>query len=276
MTIGTPGDGQTFDINGQQFGLTTPGLVPGPIGTIFLAPSSRNFIADFDFQINLDECLCHGLWARLDLPIVMAQTNLGLGVCSDQSTPGTFPEGTFSTDCSTTVASNSISSALQGDFCGKFSNKRLTKWGVAGIHIDLGYDFVRKILNDNKKLDILGDGTQSKSYIYVSDVLNAMRTIQENHLKGYSYFNVGTKDHITVSEIADIVVSVMDKNNVEYKFAGGDRGWKGDVPVVRINSDKIRNKGWSNEHSTSDAIRLSVESIYNDALKNKFEWEGIK
>ncbi|MDZ4713421.1 MAG: NAD-dependent epimerase/dehydratase family protein [bacterium] len=140
----------------------------------------------------------------------------------------------------------------------------------------VGYDFVRKILNDNKKLDILGDGTQSKSYIYVSDVLNAMRTIQENHLKGYSYFNVGTKDHITVSEIADIVVSVMDKNNVEYKFAGGDRGWKGDVPVVRINSDKIRNKGWSNEHSTSDAIRLSVESIYNDALKNKFEWEGIK
>ena len=138
----------------------------------------------------------------------------------------------------------------------------------------VGYDFVKKLLNDKSKLEILGDGTQSKSYIYVSDVLDAMRLIEKKYLKEYSYFNVGTKDYITVKEIADIVTDILKLKDVEYIFSGGDRGWKGDVPIVRFNTDKIRSKGWSNRYNTSEAIRLSVESIYEDALKNKFDWKG--
>ena len=140
----------------------------------------------------------------------------------------------------------------------------------------VGYDFVKKLLKDNTKLEILGDGTQSKSYIYVDDVLNAMRLIEKDHLKGYSYFNVGTKDYITVKEIADIAADVIKLKNVEYIFSGGDRGWKGDVPIVRFNTDKIRSKGWSNKFSTSEAIRESVQSIYDDAMKNKFDWKGAE
>lgn len=140
----------------------------------------------------------------------------------------------------------------------------------------IGYDFVRKLLTDNSKLDILGDGTQSKSYIYVSDVLSAMRLIEKKFLNGYSYFNVSTQDYITVKEIADIACEVLDLKNVNYKFTGGDRGWKGDVPVVRLNSDKIRSKGWYNEFNSHQAIRKSIELIYEDALKNKFEWKGVK
>ena len=138
----------------------------------------------------------------------------------------------------------------------------------------IGYDFVKKLLKDNSKLEILGDGTQSKSYIYVTDVLNAMRLIEKDHLKDYSYFNVGTNDYITVKEIADIVVSVLGLKDVEYIFTGGDRGWKGDVPVVRLNSEKIRSQGWSNENTSAEAIKKSVRSIYEDAQKNKFEWKG--
>ena len=139
----------------------------------------------------------------------------------------------------------------------------------------VGYDFVRKLLNDNTKLKIMGDGTQSKSYIYVTDILNAMRMVEKNFLKGYSYFNVSTKDYIGVKEIADISVSIMKLKDVEFIFSGGDRGWKGDVPIVRLNSDKIRNLGWNNNFSSSEAIRLSVQSIYEDALKNKFDWKGV-
>jgi UDP-glucose 4-epimerase len=138
----------------------------------------------------------------------------------------------------------------------------------------VGYDFVKKLLQDNSKLEILGDGSQSKSYIYVSDVLDAMRLIEKNYLKGYSYFNVGTKDYITVKEIADIAIDILKLENVEYKFAGGDRGWKGDVPVVRFNTDKIRSKGWSNKYNAAEAIRHSIQSIYEDAKKNKFGWKG--
>lgn len=140
----------------------------------------------------------------------------------------------------------------------------------------VGYDFVKKLMKDNTKLEILGDGTQSKSYIYVDDVLNAMRLIEKEHLKGYSYFNVGTKDYITVKEIADIASEVIKLKDVEYIFSGGDRGWKGDVPIVRFNTDKIRSKGWTNKYSASEAIRESVTSIYEDALKNKFDWKGAE
>jgi UDP-glucose 4-epimerase len=139
----------------------------------------------------------------------------------------------------------------------------------------VGYDFVKKLLNNNSQLNIMGDGMQSKSYIYVDDVINAMLLIEKNFLKGYSYFNVATKDYITVKEIGKIATDVMNLNNTEFIYAGGDRGWKGDVPVVRLNSDKIRKKGWSNRYSSSEAIRLSIESIYKDALRNKFNWEGL-
>ena len=138
----------------------------------------------------------------------------------------------------------------------------------------VGYDFVKKLLTDNTRLEILGDGSQSKSYIYVSDVLDAMRLIEKNRLNGFSYFNVGTKDYITVKEIADIAVDILKLSNVNYIFSGGDRGWKGDVPIVRFNTDKIRSNGWGNKYSTSEAIRLSIQSIYEDALKNKFDWKG--
>lgn len=137
----------------------------------------------------------------------------------------------------------------------------------------VGYDFVRKLMKNPSELEILGDGNQSKSYIYVYDIISAIRTIEKNHLKGYNYYNVATEDYITVNEIADIVVMIMSLENVTYKHTGGDRGWKGDVPVVRLDSSKIRKTGWSNKYSSHEAIAKSVSSIYEDALQNKFGWE---
>ena len=138
----------------------------------------------------------------------------------------------------------------------------------------VGYDFIKKLLDNPNELEILGDGSQSKSYIYVSDVLNAMRLIEKNHLKGYSFYNVATLDYITVNEIADIVTGIMSLESVEYKHTGGNRGWKGDVPVVRFSSEKIREKGWKNEFTSKEAIEKSVKSMYEDAKSNKFGWEG--
>lgn len=143
----------------------------------------------------------------------------------------------------------------------------------------VGYDFIKRLLKDDTGLDILGDGSQSKSYIYVTDIVNALRTVEKDHLKNYSYFNVSTKDFISVKEIAELTLKVMnlDPDNVEFRFAGGNRGWKGDVPVVRLNSEKIRKLGWSNQHSAAEAITLSLQSILEDAKTDKFGWmEEVK
>jgi UDP-glucose 4-epimerase len=136
----------------------------------------------------------------------------------------------------------------------------------------VGYDFVKKLLSDSSKLEILGDGTQSKSYIYVDDIISAIRLIGKKYLNKFSYFNVATLDYISVKEIADIVVNLLKLNNVKFNFTGGDRGWKGDVPIVRLKSEKIRNLGWKNGYKTFEAIEKSVSSIIEDAKLNKFNW----
>ncbi len=140
----------------------------------------------------------------------------------------------------------------------------------------VGYDFIKKLLNDSSSLSILGDGTQSKSYIYVTDIINAIRTVETKFLKNYSYFNVSTEDFISVKEIADLTIEVLELSpgKVKFIFTGGNRGWKGDVPVVRLNSDKIRKLGWKNKYTSKQAIMLSLRSIYEDALNNRFGWKG--
>ena len=128
----------------------------------------------------------------------------------------------------------------------------------------VGYDFLRKLKMNPTSLEILGDGTQSKSYIYIDDIVDVLRTVEKKALKDYTYYNVATLDHITVTEIADITVQIMGLSNVKYKYTGGDRGWKGDVPIVRLDSTKIRKLGWENKYTTLQAIEMSVKSMYEN------------
>lgn len=127
------------------------------------------------------------------------------------------------------------------------------------------YDFVRKLLADPAKLQILGDGSQSKSYIHVEDVVAAMLTVAGEARPGFHVFNVGTDDYVTVREIADLVVRVLELEGVEYEFTGGDRGWKGDVPVVRFASERIRELGWANRFNSSEALEDSIRANLGEA-----------
>jgi len=137
----------------------------------------------------------------------------------------------------------------------------------------IGYDFVKKLLINPFQLEILGDGTQSKSYIYVDDIIKAIRLVELKYLNNFSYFNVSTLDYISVKEIAEIVINLLNLKDVQYIYTGGNRGWKGDVPIVRLNSDKIRKFGWKNSFTANEAIVKSVQSIIEDAILDKFKWE---
>lgn len=125
----------------------------------------------------------------------------------------------------------------------------------------VAYDFINKLKKDNSVLDILGDGNQSKSYIYITDIVDALRLIEKSYLHNYNYYNVATLDYITVTEIANIVVERMKCGLVPYRYAGGDRGWKGDVPVVRLDSNKIRRLGWKNQYTAHQAMVMSVDAM---------------
>lgn len=122
------------------------------------------------------------------------------------------------------------------------------------------YDFVRNLRKDPTVLHIFGDGSQSKSYVHVSDVVSAILTVVDLGWEGFEVFNVGTGDYVTVSEIADLVVERMGLVNVRYEYTGGPRGWKGDVPIVRFRSDKLASLGWRCRHSSIEALGDSIDA----------------
>jgi UDP-glucose 4-epimerase len=127
------------------------------------------------------------------------------------------------------------------------------------------YDFVRLLLADPTTLRILGDGRQSKSYIHVSDVVAAMLTVADRGWEGFEVFNAGTGDYVSVTEIADLVVQRMGLAGVRYRYTGGARGWKGDVPVVRFRSDKLAALGWRCRHGSREALLDSVDANIAEA-----------
>lgn len=130
----------------------------------------------------------------------------------------------------------------------------------------VGFDFVRRLLAEPTGLDILGDGRQSKSYIHVSDVVSAVLTAHRISENPYDVYNVATGDYITVTEIAGLALEILGlkPGSVVFRYSGGDRGWKGDVPVVRLATDRIRQLGWKCRHSTREAMAEAMRSMVVD------------
>jgi len=127
----------------------------------------------------------------------------------------------------------------------------------------VGYDFIRRLKSDSTALRILGDGTQKKSYIHVDDVLEAIFLVAATAIKSYEVLNVATDDYVTVRQIADLAVTIagLRPDEVRYDFTGGDRGWKGDVPIVRFDCSKIKKLGWRNRRSSAEALGDAMEDM---------------
>jgi UDP-glucose 4-epimerase len=157
--------------------------------------------------------------------------------------------------CEALISAYSFMFDLRGIVC-RFANVvgPMQTHGVA-------YDFIRRLARNPAELKIFGDGTQSKPYIHVRDVLAAFELLEERVPSGYHVFNVGTPDHLTVREIADIVCERMGLKNVKYRFTGGSRGWKADVPVYRLDTTKIRAAGWKPQHNSREAVVAAVDAM---------------
>ncbi len=135
----------------------------------------------------------------------------------------------------------------------------------------VAYDFIRRLLREPTRLEILGDGQQSKSYIHVSDVVDALLLLHDRGWNGFDVFNVATEDYVTVRQIADLVAGRLGLSNVSYTFTGGRRGWKGDVPIVRFDTAKLRGLGWSNRRTSVEALVNSIDSMIVDARAGMFD-----
>jgi len=172
---------------------------------------------------------------------------------------------------STYGASKLAGEALLCSYCHMFDLRACAfRFGnVVGPHQThgVGFDFVRRLLDDPSRLQVLGDGRQSKSYIHVFDVIEAVLTAAQRAPGPYAVYNVATGDYLTVSEIARMAIETvgLDGSKVPLEFTGGDRGWKGDVPVVRLDTSRIRALGWKNRMSSREALSSSLQAMLVDA-----------
>lgn len=120
------------------------------------------------------------------------------------------------------------------------------------------WDFVNKLLKNPRDLEILGDGKQSKEYLYVKDCVNGIIVGYQNGSGEVNTFNLGIREQTIVDRVADLVIEEMKLGRVKRTYTGGPRGWIGDNPIVQLDLDRIEKLGWKTQVSSEEAIRRTI------------------
>jgi UDP-glucose 4-epimerase len=127
------------------------------------------------------------------------------------------------------------------------------------------FDFYKKLRKDPANLDVLGDGKQRKSYLYVKDCIDAILLAMRSTDAKVNIFNLGVDDYI---EISESIAWICDALGVSPRLhlSGGDRGWIGDNPFIFLDTAKVRSLGWAPRLSIKEAVIRTVEYL------KKNEW----
>lgn len=211
--------------------------------------------------------------AGVERTLVFTSTSTVYGDASQVPTPEDYgPCVPISTYGGSKLASEALITSYMHTFNNNGLILRLAN--VVGPRSNHGviYDFITKILRNPEELEILGDGRQEKSYLYITDLISALMHLTERSVEGRgntAIYNVGSADKITVKDLAKLVAKEMGSARLRYRFTGGvdgGRGWKGDVKNMQLSIQKIVGSGWEPKYSSKQAVELAVRG-----LKREFE-----
>ena len=123
------------------------------------------------------------------------------------------------------------------------------------------YDFLRKLDKNPRELEVLGDGNQTKPYLYVADLIDAILLACEKSTGPLAVYHAAGIGETSVREIAEIVLAATGHADAKVRYTGGDRGWPGDVPKFRYDISRLQALGWTPQRHSTDAVRHAVERI---------------
>ena len=126
-------------------------------------------------------------------------------------------------------------------------------------------DFIFKLRENSKELEILGDGKQSKSYMLVDDCVAGMLFAIEHANDTVNIFNLSTTDSITVDKISEIVIKEMELHEVKIKYTGSAGGWPGDITNFLLDVSKLKKLGWATKYSSQEAVRMAARRMLGKA-----------
>jgi UDP-glucose 4-epimerase len=123
------------------------------------------------------------------------------------------------------------------------------------------FDFINRLRADPSRLTVLGDGSQTKPYLYVSDLVAAIMVVVERAEEPLAVYHVGNEDATSVRDMARIVLEEMGLPDVPIDYTGGSKGWVGDVPRFAYNFDRIKSLGFSLSYTSTEAVRLAARRL---------------
>jgi len=140
--------------------------------------------------------------------------------------------------------------------------------GFRGRH-GLIWDLVHKLKNNQSKLELLGDGKQTKSFIHISDAIDGIFSAMNSGGKKVEVFNLGSDDSVQIMDVAKIVCKNAKLENININVTGGvddGRGWKGDIKIAHLDISKLKKLGWKPKSSSIDAANITSNEIINEVI----------
>lgn len=122
------------------------------------------------------------------------------------------------------------------------------------------FDFYRQLLAHPERLDVLGNGKQRKSYLYVQDCISAILLAAEKASAPVNIFNLGTTEYCEVNDSIGWITKALGLDP-ERRYAGGERGWIGDSPFIFLDCTRMRSLGWKPELSIEQGIIRTLEFL---------------
>jgi UDP-glucose 4-epimerase len=203
--------------------------------------------------------------------IAFSSTGSVYGECDIIPTPETAP---FPVQTSLYAASKVAGECLIQAYCEGYG---FHSWifrfvSILGERYSHGhvFDFYKKLLQDNSKLEVLGNGKQRKSYLHVSDCISAVLFAIQNATAKVNIFNLGTDEYCQVTDSISWISQYLNVQP-ELKFTGGDRGWVGDNPFIFLDTKKIRALGWKPKYTIREGVLSTLKYLETNQwlLKNR-------
>jgi UDP-glucose 4-epimerase len=137
--------------------------------------------------------------------------------------------------------------------------------GPRGTH-GAALDFLKKLQKTPDELEVLGDGTQAKPYVFVSDCVDGILFGLDHAAQPLSVHNIAPPDFTSVRRIAELCIAASPSPGAKIRYTGGDRGWPGDVPKSRLDPGKLGALGWRVRHTSDQAVEAAVKALAREVF----------
>jgi UDP-glucose 4-epimerase len=178
--------------------------------------------------------------------------------------PHVFPtpeDAPFPVQTSLYAASKLAAEGLIAAYCEAFG---MQSWifrfvSILGERYTHGHvvDFFRQLTEHPETLQVLGNGKQRKSYLYVQDCVDAVLLALERAGAKVNLFNLGTDEYCMVDDSIGWIAACLGLNPAR-QYAGGQRGWVGDSPFIFLDCARIRALGWTPRLTIRQGVERTV------------------